>query len=184
MSEQARVFLTLVLVGMGAGLVYDFIRVFRRLMRHSVFLVQAEDLIFWLIFTLGVMMVLLWESNGVLRVFSVAAPIIGMVLYFGVFSNFFMKPAVAVTLFIKRIIMVIVHIFCIPLVLIGKLCVLPAKKIKKCLYKFNKIVKKLLKKIKKYEKIGTGFLKGKLFCFSKANGSDRVERRTSKEKKK
>lgn len=184
MTEQARLFLLLAFAGMAAGLVYDMVRVLRRFIRHSLFAIQAEDLIYWLVFTLCIMLIMLKENNGVLRFFSAVAPILGLIVYLGALSPFFLKPMTAVTLFIKRILMVILHIFYMPLAFIGNLLRIPAHKIKKSVYKFNKIIKKLLKKAQKCEKIINGYFRGKLLHLRKSNGSEKVERRGQKKKPK
>lgn len=184
MTEQARLFLVLVAAGMAAGLVYDFVRVLRRLVRHSLFMIQAEDLIYWLVFTVFIMMILLWENNGELRVFSVVAPVLGMIIYFGALSEFFLVPATALTLFIKKLILAVLHIFCIPLVFFGKLCAIPINLLKKRLYIFNKFIKKVLKKFIKYERMIKEFCLSGLYGFIKGNGSERVEGRSQKKEKK
>ncbi len=175
MSAQAKAFLILVLWGIAAGLLYDFVRAVRRIIPHNMVFVHAEDLLFWLSFTISVMLVLLWEDNGVVRGFSLLAPIIGLVIYFSLLSCCILKPLTAVGLFIKRIIMVILHTICLPLTFIGKISVLLVKKIKKVLYKFNKIEKRLLKNTLKCEKILNKFLVFKIFNLFKSNRSDKVE---------
>lgn len=183
MSEQAVNFLILVAAGAAAGIMYDLVRILRRLVRHGTLLLNAEDIVFWFLFTLGIMLIILWESNGVLRFFSVAAPIIGMILYFGMLSPLFMPPATAAAGFIVKTAMVIVHIFCVPLAFIVNLFLLPIKKVKKVLYKFNKIVKRLLKKLWKYEKIASGSVFKQNIRLGKAYRCNRVEGRKKKTKK-
>lgn len=183
MSEQARTFFMLVVAGMAAGLVYDFIRIIRRMVRHGLILIHIEDLIYWLFLSLTVMLILLWDNNAVLRFFSVIAPIIGLVLYFCLFSSFIIKPAEILIRFVKRIFMVILHIICIPLRILRNLFLLPINKVIKCLLKFNKFIKKLLKKALKCAKINIRFSSYKLF--GKVNGrSDRLEKQSKEKGKK
>ena len=142
--------------GVCAGFVYDLVRVLRRMVPHNSLALQLEDMVYWVLFTMFAMLVLLWEDNGTFRIFSALAPVIGMILYFGFLSRFFMPPILFVARLIKKLSVVILHIFCLPLELFGKLLELPVRKIKKIIYKFNKIAKKLLKKIWKCAKITSG----------------------------
>jgi spore cortex biosynthesis protein YabQ len=192
MSGQAVTFLHLVLAGVTGGLCYDLVRVFRRVIRHSAWLVQLEDGLVWLAFTLFIMLVMLWENNAQLRFFSLLAPILGAALYFCTVSPFIVRALAGVALLFKRVVLcvckVMLHIILSPFALIwhlvrGLLSV-PIAKLKKTLYKFNKIIKKLLKIELKCATIDN-VLKGlsKVFYFTrlsflranKYDGSDKVE---------
>lgn len=183
MYGQIRLFAVLVLFGMAAGVVYDLFRAVRRIFYHSVLAVQIEDLLFWLAFTMAVMLVMLWENNAALRFFSIAAPLLGMLFYFCTLSRCFMPPMVLVLSAVIKLIRIILHIFCTPLVIAGKIMTVLTKKLEKNLIIFNKIAKKLLKNSLKCETILEKWLH-KSVCHTNTSGSDKVERRSQEKKKK
>ncbi len=95
LSSQANLFLVTILIGFIIGLVYDFFRITRKLFHHSNLLVYIEDLLFWIISTFICFYILLHKNNLELRFYIVIGIIIGLCLYFSIFSqfvlNFFIK---------------------------------------------------------------------------------------------
>lgn len=183
MSEQARQFLQLVLAGMAAGAAYDSLRIARRIIHHGNTAVQAEDIIYWLLFAMGLMALLLWQNNGIMRFFCIAAPLLGMSVYFFGISSLIFKPVLTAALLFKRALKAILHMICLPLAIIGNLYSPLAKKLKKMLYIFNKNAKKLLKNQLKCATINNGFFSVKVKRKTKKEqdgGSDSSERQKSK----
>ena len=179
MSEQARTFFILIGAGIAAGFVYDIIRILRRIARHGLILIQIEDLLYWIILSVFIMLILLWDNNGVLRFFSVIAPVIGMILYFCLISDFIIRPAEVIISIIRKLFAMILHIICLPLRLIKDIILFP---VKNCLLKINKIAKNLLKKTLKCEKIYIRFSAFKLRDKGHSR-SDRLEKQSKKEGK-
>lgn len=70
-----------VLMGLLITFIYDWIRVFRRLVKHGTALMSAEDLLFWLACGIGVFYMLYRENNGTLRWFAVLGATIGIFFY-------------------------------------------------------------------------------------------------------
>ena len=68
---------------LGAGLLlcYDFLRIFRRLIRHKTWGIAAEDLLFWLCCALVMFGFMYRMNEGVIRGFLVLGTAVGMVLY-------------------------------------------------------------------------------------------------------
>lgn len=60
---------------------YDGFLILRRLIRHNLFLISVEDLIFWIACAIGVFYMLYEENNGILRWFSVFGAAMGMLAY-------------------------------------------------------------------------------------------------------
>lgn len=69
------------LLGIAITFVYDGFLVLRRLIRHSLFLISVEDLIFWIACAIGVFYMLYEENNGILRWFAVFGATLGMLAY-------------------------------------------------------------------------------------------------------
>lgn len=78
---QGSLFLCCLLLGGGMGLVYDGMRLARRILPHGVWAVQIEDGLYWAAVALGVFEVLLQENHGEVRFFLLVAIFGGMGLY-------------------------------------------------------------------------------------------------------
>ncbi len=153
LTGQARLFLATVIIGFCIGAIYDLLRVFRIIVPHKNFLVQLEDLFYW-IFVTGLMFYVMLNKNyGEIRAFSIVGALLGMTVYFLTVSKILIKIVVAVVRFILKIIETMIRIILFPLRLIYNLFKTPAlycqSKIKLAL----KSVKKLLHKTRNYAKI-------------------------------
>jgi len=72
-------------------LVYDCLRIFRRLVRHGVVWIALEDLCYW-IFTAFVVFAMLYQKNdGLIRGFSIGGILLGMLLYNHLISRYTVK---------------------------------------------------------------------------------------------
>lgn len=69
------------LLGIVITFVYDGFLILRRLIRHSIFLISFEDMIFWIACAIGVFYMLYEENNGILRWFAVFGATLGMIAY-------------------------------------------------------------------------------------------------------
>ncbi len=153
MSEQARLFLISVVLGFIFGFGYDWIRVFRRIIKHLGFLVQAEDILYWL-FACGILFfVMLKENYGEIRAYLIIGTFIGMILYFNTLSGLFLNISMAVVGFIKRIIILFFNIITAPFKMMFKILIIPCKFFTNVLKNTQKNLKNLLKKNPIYAKI-------------------------------
>lgn len=82
-------------LGVMITVLYDVIRIFRRLIRHRNFWVSVEDLLFWVVCAVCMFALLYRENNGVLRWFVVLGAAAGMLLYRATVSRLFVSAAVA-----------------------------------------------------------------------------------------
>lgn len=80
-SVELQFFLVSVLSGGILLLVYDILRILRRLMKHDSFFVALEDLIYWVGASLFIFAMMYKENDGIIRGFSILGMLIGMVLY-------------------------------------------------------------------------------------------------------
>ena len=62
--EEAMFFGISVVVGMALFLLYDFFRILRRIVKHSILWISIEDIIYWLICTVTVFLLLYHENDG------------------------------------------------------------------------------------------------------------------------
>lgn len=88
------------LMGILITFVYDGFIILRRLIRHNLFLISLEDLIFWIACAIGVFYMLYEENNGILRWFAVFGAALGMAAYKKSVSPFLIK---IISMIIERI---------------------------------------------------------------------------------
>lgn len=83
---------------------YDLIRIFRRLIRHSVLAVAVEDVLYWIVCGILIFRMLYLENSGAIRGFAIAAVVLGMILYLQ-FEKFLKKLRKKLQITVRTIIM-------------------------------------------------------------------------------
>ena len=143
---------------MGAGrqklLVYDLIRIFRRVAAHGVVWIAVEDMFFWVISAFVLFQFLYQEDDGKVRGFVILAMFLGMLLYGRLCSRGVVKGG---TFLLQRLCGG-VRSFFRGIMKPVKIMVSPVGKCAQCLRqickKRNRYVKKRLKKLWKAVKMG------------------------------
>lgn len=83
------------LQAMGAGVLipflYDWLRIFRKVVPHKQFVVSLEDFFFWVFCAISVFLWMYRVSNGSMRWFAVAGALFSMYLYKAWWSEFFVN---------------------------------------------------------------------------------------------
>ena len=136
---EVNIFVVAVLVGMALFLLYDIFRIFRRIVPHGVIWIGIEDFIYWILCTAGIFLMLYRENDGMIRGFAIGGVVLGMGIYFCLFSRFVIRFQVAVLKKILGAIGKVIHFFFYP--------------VWKILRKIVHFVYKQLKKIVKAVKI-------------------------------
>ncbi len=139
---EVNFFLHSFLLGVVITFVYDWFLIFRRSIRHNIFMISMEDMFFWIACALGVFYMLYRENNGVLRWFAVFGAAIGMLVYKKLFSSFFVD-------FVSTCILKVFHIICKIIALILKPIIFIGKKLFKFIAFIRRKVYNLFKFIKK-----------------------------------
>lgn len=80
-----------IICGICITFVYDWLKIFRNLWKHSNVIVSIEDAIYWIGCSVFVFSVLHQENNGILRWFVVIGAAIGMLIYKTTISRYFVK---------------------------------------------------------------------------------------------
>lgn len=137
-GNEAAFFVVSLLCGMGLVLVYDFFRIFRRLIPHGNIWIGMEDVCYWFLCTVVVFLLLYQKNDGMMRAFCFLGIALGGVIYAFLFSRYVVKISV-------KILGMILKVFGKILKLLGKPFVKPGKKIVTFLVKQ---LKKLYKAIK------------------------------------
>ncbi len=101
-TVELQFFLISILWGAIILMVYDILRILRRLIPHNSIFLALEDLIFWVLTSLFIFAMIYTMNNGTIRGFSVMGMGIGMTLYHFIFSDFFVKWVTKALLLLLR----------------------------------------------------------------------------------
>lgn len=90
-SLELKFFLVSLLWGVILLLLYDVLRILRRFVKHSAFLVSVEDVVFWSISGVLIFVMIYEHNNGTIRGFAIVAIGIGMILYHYLVSEYLIR---------------------------------------------------------------------------------------------
>lgn len=114
-SSQALIFITSIEVGIVMGMIFDLVRVVRKIVKHPNFLVQVEDLLYWIACGLIGFYMLYVSNYANIRPFVFMGIVLGAIFYFATFSILFMKAATAVINYVKALLKRLWQLCLIPL---------------------------------------------------------------------
>ena len=167
MGEQVRLFLSTIALGAGIGLAYDFIRLARRLVKHSVLVCNVEDLFYWASVLVAAFYFMLNKNYGEIRLFSVMGFFIGMMLYLMTISKLILRIMLAAAGFLKIIIIKAATIILYPIKILMNILKIPYSFIGSIYRNLSRRVKKVLQKGGTYAKIKSRKLKKDLKIITK-----------------
>ncbi len=150
-SFQCQFFLTSVLWGAILLVVYDLLRIARRIKKHKWFTIAAEDLLYWLIAGFFIFRLMYEQNDGIIRGFAILGMGLGMVIYNRSISGYFVDGISQFILYLGKQIHKLLHLITKPLRFIGRL--LHSKLVKLAIVMGNN-GKKLTKPLKKPKKHG------------------------------
>ncbi len=108
------------LMGILITVLYDILRILRRILPHNILAVSVEDFLYWIVCSLLVFVMLIRENNGILRWFAVAGAMIGMMLYKKTLGRLFVRYF---SLFLQKILHIVgkwLRIIAMPLQLVTR----------------------------------------------------------------
>ena len=136
--KEADILLKALATGAILILVYDFLRIIRKLIPHGTVWIAIEDILFWAGCAIAVFAMLFRENDGYLRGFSIGGVVLGMILYSVILSPFIVKGSVFL---LEKVLYFLLR----PLVLFFKLLLKPVKAGAGISRKFGRFLKKQLK---------------------------------------
>lgn len=148
-SNQSLLFITCIEIGVIMGVFFDLIRISRKIIKHANFLVQIEDLIYWIICALVGFYMLYINNYAAIRVFVFIGILLGAVLYFSSFSIIFMKIATIVIDYVRAFVRQLIRLLLIPIRWIVKIIRVPLKYIRIKLRKVHGYKKRELRKLRR-----------------------------------
>lgn len=78
---DALLFLDALICGMLLAIVYDILRIFRRIIPHLNIIVSIEDFVYWNLSGIYIFAVMFGTNNGVIRGFFIVGAVIGAYIY-------------------------------------------------------------------------------------------------------
>lgn len=138
--RETDVFLAAFLTGAFLLFVYDLLRIIRKILPHKMWLVGAEDLIFWIGGAVLLFAMLYRENSGYIRGFVIGGVLTGMLLYNLLLSARFVSVSVFL---LKKILFVVSR----PFVWTSRILRRPFGFVWKKIKKFLRFLKKQLKKL-------------------------------------
>lgn len=139
MANENEFLLHAMLMGAFITFVYDFLRIFRRVIPHGSFAVSLEDIAFWIYCAARVFLLMHHESNGTLRWFAILGALVGMLLYKKLFSNLFVK-------YVSLVLQKIVGFLLRPFTAAGKAAANVTSKAKRGIFRKGGQLRRLFKK--------------------------------------
>lgn len=116
-AEQLKLGGCCILYGMAITLVYDLLRIARRVITHSSFFVSIEDFLYWIAVAIGIFLLLYYTNDGNLRWVAILVVFFGMLLYKKIFGN---NLVIFMSTKINQILHLVVRVIAIPLKLVKR----------------------------------------------------------------
>lgn len=133
-----------IILGICITLVYDIIRIFRRVCPHMGFMTAIEDFGFWIFCGIEIFLLLYQKNEGALRWFSVAGAAIGMMIYKLTIGRFVVRIVSGVLLKIKKVLKKIIVFILKPVSIVWKKIRKGTKKAGSKRRKYQALIKKKL----------------------------------------
>lgn len=80
-----------IMLGAFCGIIYDIIRIFRRIIKKKIAVTAVEDIIYWLVVSVLMFMLMYRENGGMVRGYAIISIAAGMILYEISIGKFFVK---------------------------------------------------------------------------------------------
>ena len=126
-----------VLRGVLILMLYDLLRIFRRVVPHGIWAIAVEDVIYWVVTALLIFQLLYRENDGSVRGYVLMAVAAGMLLYHQTFSNWLVEHISSILRICTGVILKPVRVICRKVVQVSKVAVhFYKKKLKKQLKEF------------------------------------------------
>lgn len=148
-SSQSLLFITSIEIGIAMGIVFDLVRILRKIVKHASFLVQIEDILYWIVCGLIGFYMLYINNYAAIRPFVFIGILLGAILYFASFSIVFMKIATLVINYIKNLLKYLWKLLLIPINSMIKYIKMPLKYLYKQYEKTNEHKRRKIRKMQR-----------------------------------
>lgn len=152
-SMELQFFLVSIMWGVIILIIYDGLRIFRRVVSHKWFFVAMEDVTFWVLSAFLIFRMMYEQNNGIIRGFSIIGMTLGMIVYNQSFSDFVVKGISGFFLFLNQCIGKVFRFLTKPIYVVGRFLRRPFRFLKNQLQKCGKFFLKGLKNRTKQDTI-------------------------------
>ena len=138
--SQSELFLVSVQIGVVIGIIFDAIRILRKSIKHPNFIVQIEDMIFWVLSGFTGFYMLYNCNYAEIRPYILLGILMGVVFYFLTFSMLITKVMIRIIEFVKTVLHKVYILIIKPIRVMVRYAMIPIKNIKKAraINKYNK----------------------------------------------
>lgn len=119
-NMEVKFFLMSVAWGAILLVMYDCLRILRKVVKHGAVLMSMEDIIYWTISSVLIFRMMYRLNDGIIRGFSLLGILLGMVIYKYTISDYVVKAISFILIKIKMFIKKVIHILLRPLKFLGK----------------------------------------------------------------
>lgn len=106
-SNQITTLLIFAVTGVIIGILFDFFRIQRKIIKTFDFVTYIQDILFWLFSGITVIFSITKFTNGELRSYMVFGIVLGIIIYFSIFSKFVIKISVSIIQFLLKILSIL-----------------------------------------------------------------------------
>lgn len=99
---EVMLFVQAMLAGAVLVLVYDLLRVIRRIFVHGIIWISIEDTLYWIVSGFWIFLRICRVNDGIIRGYMIAACLAGAVLYYAIFSRPLMYQITKIIRYVKK----------------------------------------------------------------------------------
>lgn len=114
-TNQAYLFLIFTIDGIIIGLLFDFFRILRKIIKTNNIFTYLEDIIFWILTGIIILYSIYYFNNGEIRIYMFIGIILGILSYILTISKYIISFFVSITEFIIKIINYIINVIFSPI---------------------------------------------------------------------
>lgn len=107
-TNQAYLFLIFIITGIIIGLLFDFFRIYRKIVKTSDFVTYLQDMMFWILSGMIVLYAVFIFNNGELRLFMFLGILLGTIIYMIFISTYIIKINVKIINMIIKFLKIII----------------------------------------------------------------------------
>lgn len=106
--DQIKILIIFAITGIIIGLLFDFFRIQRKVIKTFDFITYLQDALFWILSGIVLIISIMNFTNGEIRSYMILGIIIGVFLYFNTFSKYIMKISVGIANFFIKILHILI----------------------------------------------------------------------------
>ena len=113
--NQLHLFIIFLINGIVIGFIFDMFRVFRKSFRHKDYIINIQDILFWVCTGFVLLYSSFTFNDGELRLFMILSAVLGFIIYLLTFSKIIINVNVKILLFLKKLLSRIIKILLLPI---------------------------------------------------------------------